>query len=101
MGLVNQLFPDIVKEAQDVQISIGLNESRQKDTKIKIDILRRTYSQNVSDVDFEYFQKEEVKLVEEFRKLGAANAKLQQNFRTLTNRVRILQQATKDYEERK
>jgi len=98
MKLFELLFSDDIKEAQDLQVKIEQNEVLQKEVKIKIEILRRAQREIISEGDFEYFKSEEKRLTSVLRKLAEDNKQLQDNFRISTNKVRVLQEATKNYE---
>lgn len=98
MELFNRLFLADIEEAQDLQTKIEQNEAQQAEVKAKINILKFALTEIISEGEFDYFRSEEKRLASELRLLIEENKKLQDKFRLSTNKVRVLQQATRNYE---
>lgn len=93
MSSFKELFPDIVKQTQDAQYDIEQNDKQQQVVKEKQHIIRKAIynSRNQDEIDF--FNDQLASLEQEEVDLIAENAKLQEKFRVLTNRVLSLQNA--------
>lgn len=93
MSSFEELFSDIVKQAQDAQYDIEQNDKQQQDVKEKQRIIQKAIYNSKNKEDVDYFNERLASLEQEEANLIVENAELQEKFRRLTTRVLTLKNA--------